>query len=85
LALRIRAKSGQAASANTRPLTTKAFITQELPSEGRHNTDLVVPQFEFLFAISAARRKAAIASNSTEKCAASPWYTSIVPVGWPLA
>jgi hypothetical protein len=52
---------------------------------GQHNAGLVVPQFEFLFAISAARRKAAIASNSTEKCSASLWYTSIVPVGCPFA
>jgi hypothetical protein len=75
----------KAASADTMPLTTKAFITQELPSAGQHSARLLVLQFEFLFAISAARRKAAIASNSTEKCSASPWYTSIVPVGCPFA
>jgi hypothetical protein len=32
----------------------------------------VVPQFEFLFAISAAGRKAAIASNSTENARPRP-------------
>jgi hypothetical protein len=51
---------------------------------GQHSAGLLVLQFEFLFAMSAARRKAAIASNSTEKCSASPWYTSIVPVGCPF-
>jgi hypothetical protein len=43
------------------------------------------PQSEIDFlSMSAARRKAAIASNSTAKCSASPWCTSIVPVDWPL-